>query len=620
MKGNYQFIKNTLVEACKTMQKINAKYFVCKRQIGVVGLFFVIIILCYSKAVSAQYDSLNVRSDVYPNGGNLNHAIDSVSQTGRLSKTIFCLQPNSIYILTATIHIPQGEHLTIVAPPPGNTPETSPPQILWTASPHIDKRYIFNCFGDISLKNIWLYYADTNGKQIHSTLQIQDDSVANKNGKGEIGYFEGIIFDYSGCPENGSGAVGIAAKHFRGSFKNCYFRNCVDSHLTYFGRAISFPYDEQGWHIDSLYFENCTFANLGYVYLQQKGNYADQVLFNHCTFFNIIMPSLGSGWWYELSITNSIWVNTAMYGDIPYLHDFGFETQSGTIQIDRVAHFGFDVPFNDHDRRILFAYNAYFMEPWLIDWMSSNPYSTSCRQRNQPLLIPVPQPMLNDKSRAFFESPEFPLINRVCVYEEIDPCFKNPPTNFEALKTFLYFKWSSEQDTNWAYNPAASTQRLWPLPEDLSYTNQFILTAGMGGFPLGDLYHWFPEEYYNWKGQQTNENERISTWLTTGHDTGTARNESTGCNNSGLCFFLQQNYPNPLNATTQITYSIPKNDHVSLRLYNVRGEEVAKLFDGFQMAGRYKIIFDASFLANGIYVYQLRTNHGLASRRLVLLK
>jgi hypothetical protein len=114
---------------------------------------------------------------------------------------------------------------------------------------------------------------------------------------GQRGEFDGVIFDYGAISSEGSGVVSLKARHFRGIFWNCYFRNCVDQHFRYYGRAVSFPFGSTGWHTDSIRFDNCTFANMGYVYNQEGYEYGSYVWFNHCTFLNIVMYSLESGWW-----------------------------------------------------------------------------------------------------------------------------------------------------------------------------------------------------------------------------------------------------------------------------------------------------------------------------------
>ena len=85
-------------------------------------------------------------------------------------------------------------------------------------------------------------------------------------------------------------------------------------------------------------------------------------------------------------------------------------------------------------------------------------------------------------------------------------------------------------------------------------------------------------------------------------------------------FSLSQNYPNPFNPSTTISYSIPKQTHVSLKVYDVLGKEVAELVNEEMSSGSYKLDFDASNLSSGIYFYTLRTNKFSNTRKMLLLK
>ncbi len=83
---------------------------------------------------------------------------------------------------------------------------------------------------------------------------------------------------------------------------------------------------------------------------------------------------------------------------------------------------------------------------------------------------------------------------------------------------------------------------------------------------------------------------------------------------------LYQNFPNPFNPTTAIRFDVPRAAHVSLKIFDVTGREIATLVDEPKTPGSYRVTFDASDLASGIYVYQLITGRTIQSRKMILLK
>jgi hypothetical protein len=90
-------------------------------------------------------------------------------------------------------------------------------------------------------------------------------------------------------------------------------------------------------------------------------------------------------------------------------------------------------------------------------------------------------------------------------------------------------------------------------------------------------------------------------------------------------FELQQNFPNPFNPSTTIRFSVPQTGHVSLKVYNVLGVEVASLVDEQKDAGTFSVHWNASGLPSGMYMYRLSvtSNEGLLfdeSKKLVVLK
>ncbi len=85
-------------------------------------------------------------------------------------------------------------------------------------------------------------------------------------------------------------------------------------------------------------------------------------------------------------------------------------------------------------------------------------------------------------------------------------------------------------------------------------------------------------------------------------------------------YALEQNYPNPFNPTTTINYQIPKDGFVTLKIYDVLGREVAVLVNENKSTGRYNINFNASNLASGVYMYQIKVNDFVSTKKLLLLK
>ncbi|MBD3232412.1 MAG: M28 family peptidase [candidate division Zixibacteria bacterium] len=83
---------------------------------------------------------------------------------------------------------------------------------------------------------------------------------------------------------------------------------------------------------------------------------------------------------------------------------------------------------------------------------------------------------------------------------------------------------------------------------------------------------------------------------------------------------LHQNYPNPFNANTTITFNLPQRSEVSLKVYNILGQEIARLMHGSLDAGSHSINWDASDYSSGIYFYNLSFNDENITKRMTLIK
>ena len=91
-------------------------------------------------------------------------------------------------------------------------------------------------------------------------------------------------------------------------------------------------------------------------------------------------------------------------------------------------------------------------------------------------------------------------------------------------------------------------------------------------------------------------------------------------NQAPILYYLSQNFPNPFNPTTTINYSIVKQSYVSIIIYDVLGNEVAKLLDEEKPIGAYSIKFNAEKLSSGIYFYRLQAGDYIETKKMILMK
>ncbi len=83
---------------------------------------------------------------------------------------------------------------------------------------------------------------------------------------------------------------------------------------------------------------------------------------------------------------------------------------------------------------------------------------------------------------------------------------------------------------------------------------------------------------------------------------------------------LFQNYPNPFNPSTTIAYTVPEGDYITLEVFNILGEKINTVVNGYQQPGKYSINFNAENLASGTYIYRITAGDFVDSKKLILLK
>jgi hypothetical protein len=101
---------------------------------------------------------------------------------------------------------------------------------------------------------------------------------------------------------------------------------------------------------------------------------------------------------------------------------------------------------------------------------------------------------------------------------------------------------------------------------------------------------------------------------------GDAVNAENSKSQNSLTYKLDQNYPNPFNPATNINYEIPEKAFVSIKVFNLLGQEVATLINKEQNSGSYSLKFDGHNLPSGLYIYQINTAKFNQTRKMLLIK
>ncbi len=549
-------------------------------------------------------DTLFVPPDAPGAIGSINTTIGGdTSATGAPQHHVYVLQRGTTYYLNGAFTVKAGTNITIIGQTkPVSGPDYGPATIVEGTVTGLYYYFTVDCYGDFTMKNVWMLYATDLGTKNWTDLQFETDSL--KTTGGPVGTFDNDIFDW---------ATGIAVTanctHFTGVFTNCIFRNCIDPTQWWAGR--SFAEVNANSSVDSMAYVNCTIENMGF---GDQDDYTPPAatFFNHNTFVNISKFAFKYYWFTNLVIANNVFVNCHFTGE-RYADRLGQDPDQllygAVIDCDTlpagVTYNGINAS-NEADQRVfVYVNNSNFTDPM---------FHTFYTQYNDSVASPkgmiLDEPMMNDRTLDMFNwHHHFKLAN---VYDATDPGFVVAPTNGDSIIAFLQARYVNGGNVDWSFPSSDSALAfLWPLHENLAYTNTTLLSAGMSGYPLGDLYHWFPTKYATWAAQQSQETQAIYHLISAVKEVG---------GNLPVSFALSQNYPNPFNPTTMISYSISANGFVTLKVFNVLGQEVETLFSGVQKAGNYQASFDGSKFASGIYFYRLDAGSTTVTKKMVLLK
>jgi hypothetical protein len=538
--------------------------------------------------------------------GNINNVIagDTTATGARKDPNrVYVLQQtgsvDTTYFFTATINMGSnfnGVTLTIIGK---NNPVTGMPPVIEpfiltdnsTPAPFTECRA-----GNISVDNLYFLGKRTDGlissgnnrffdgTPVHSWLRINH-----------------CVFDEFTKESDAIISYGGDSNSFY--IKNTEFRNLQD-------RAFWQPTVIFAEAADTLQLINNTYFGIGIgIWGNDNLGYFD---FEHNTM-------VGCAWWpfriYQVDtavISDNIFYATYAGGlDSASIKYGGLGNESpSVISLDSLFQFALP-PYNltEAGRNIVVKNNAYFW-PNGID-------STIAAINDTAKNKIVPPTWMNSQTAAMFSNktawPGLSEANNDSVDPGFLPSIVNPMV--ASLDSFTVARWNGTVSTSnlWRQfitNPAnvfgrisknwATTQG-YPVPENFAYSNTTLQTAGSGNYALGDL-NWYPAQLKEWEaGQKVNAINQTKPEIP-------------------AKFSLSQNYPNPFNPSTDIRVSLDKPGVMSLRIYNVLGQLVDVVDQGFKVAGTYNYSVSMDKYASGVYFYTLQQGSNMMTRKMLLLK
>ncbi len=561
---------------------------------------------------SQRGDTLVVKDDIEYGGSNVLYLImqsDSLAPATR----VYELKNNGIYSL---VNNPQSSKIfrTIIR---GQT-ETSLKKSTGAAPP-----IITGGFGTgITV---------TGGMNVNKDLLIKNVDLEIGNSSGGGGgwawfYFTGpnmrLQVDNCIMEHTWWTWVGGPPADTRIFFNNCYFVNLDGHSCRRNGGVVDF--NATGvTHQDTLSVQNCTHVNTqGSLYKFRYGYVVDKVIFNHNNFIDCSgFIFMNNGDQSNMSVTNNIFINCQLQGYCNALQT----ADEGEVDLDSLPmgliNLRVDSTFLANGARFYADRNLAYWDSSLADIISTlntNHVNGSTDWVSQMILM-------NTRTAALFDDDvQYPHLVNGTWFNKL-PAFKKTDILFTARLALVKAYSIAAVDINYK-SPLTSWRQAsnpedhnfvhadWPSPIDRSYTDIDLLTAGLGGFPLGDL-GWFPSQYAAWKAQEERELSQLDHVLITGDPTAVNKTDQLPGK-----FHLAQNYPNPFNPSTVISYQLPVISRVSLKVYDILGREIAQLVDEVKQPGRYSVRFDGATLSSGVYFYSLRAGAFHQVGKMVLTK
>ena len=530
------------------------------------------------------------------------------------------VNPNRVYLLQQTSAVdtpyyytdpiyPKNFNLTIIG---RRNPITGMPPLI-EPFPRQNNTYpgsFISASGvdSITLKKLYFLGQLYDSVQATGTLiQINGDSNEVKLDHIVLDNSEGTFVNFAST-----------ANHSNLFATSCEMRNVSNQ----FWRSGNMTWAIGGVPIDTMLIQNCTFFALGRNILGSPGYIGHLILDHNTVFFssdNLILAS---------RLVNATITNNIFYGACAHGADSAFIATGNTndehepyglITIDSLKTVGTTYGITEADRNIVVRNNDYFWPDTLVNfWKSINDTATGW-------YIAPPEWMNPHTAYEFSDKTDWPGLV-AANNDSADPGFPAALVASTA-DSLIEFETKVGWNTPWGGIGTAGALRWWqlwtnpypsglwnqfpkhwggwsqgyPVPENLAYTNDSLQTGGVGNYAMGDL-NWYPSQMKAWEAGQT-----VNAVKQTKPEVPSE-------------FSLSQNYPNPFNPTTEVKVSLANAGVMSLTVYNVLGQVVSVVAQGYKPAGAYTYNINMDRFASGVYFYSLREGANVITKKMLLLK
>lgn len=503
---------------------------------------------------------------------------------------VYMLYDDSTYYWDGTINV-TGYNFTMSAPVPaaGHKPPMVYPAILNDGS--VPVWFIESFSGPVTLTHLYLSGTPPDNRSYGASRVL----VATSGDSDTVFKVDSCIFD---------------DWYFRtitgGGRRNSYYiTNCVFENLMYPDE----PFFGDGFGVlnsgttDTLWITDNTFycAN-AYIILIQDKSLCKYLQFSHNTVF---LTQVNPLWIFEVvnaDIKNNIFYGTLASGQQPAEITAGYYDYDGltssTISLDTMLSVGPAYNLTEADRHITVANNAYAWPQQLTDWFTH--WNDSVNAIGADTLALEPPVWMNSRTLGMFNDKSTWPNLQATGNDSVDPGF---PASAMAqvsklIQSVYVYRANDTSAANYEWWDVPPTQTgpypgTYPLRYSLAYTNTALQHAGTDGKALGDL-NWFPGQLPLAVHQKTGE--------------------------VPAKFDLSNNYPNPFNPSTTIKVTLAHSGIARLSIYNVLGQLVKVVDQGYKPAGAYTYEINMDNFASGVYFYSLKQGSNLITKKMLLLK